>query len=42
MLSFVSKGVGHARFYSDPSTSFGDQVDAALDGPEPPSEGFGL
>ncbi len=42
VLSFVSKGVGHAKFYTDPSTSFGDQVDAALDGPEPPSEGFGL
>ena len=42
ILSFVSKGVGHAKFYSDPSVSFGDQVDATLDGPEPPSEGFGL
>jgi amino acid transporter len=42
ILSFVSKGVGHAKFYTDPSTSFGDQVDAALDGPAPPSEGSGL
>jgi len=42
ILSFVSKGVGHAKFYTDPSVSFGDQVDAALDGPEPPSEGFGV
>jgi amino acid transporter len=41
VLSFVSKGVGHAKFYTDPSTSFGDQVDAELDSPEPPSEGFG-
>jgi amino acid transporter len=42
ILSFVSKGVGHARFYSDPSSSFGDKVDATLDSTEPPSEGFGL
>ncbi len=42
ILSFVSKGVGHAKFYSDPTTSFGDKVDAAFDDPEPPSEGFGL
>jgi amino acid transporter len=42
VLSFVSKGVGHAKFYTDPSTSFGDQVDAELDSPEPPSEGFGV
>jgi amino acid transporter len=42
ILSFVSKGVGHAAFYSDPSSSFGDKVDAALDGTEPPSEGLGL
>jgi hypothetical protein len=42
VLSFVSKGVGHAKFYSDPSTSFGDKVDQAFDGGEPPSEGFGL
>jgi len=42
VLSFVSQGVGHANFYSDPSTSFGDQVDATLDGPAPPSEGHGL
>ncbi len=39
---FVSKGVGHAKFYTDPTTSFGDKVDATLDGGEPPSEGFGL
>jgi amino acid transporter len=42
ILSFISAAVGHARFYSDPSTSFGDKVDAALDSGEPPSEGFGL
>ena len=42
ILSFVSKGVGHAKFYTDPSTSFGDKVDQAFDGGEPPSEGFGL
>ena len=42
VLSFVSKGIGHAQFYSDPSTSFGDKVDQAFDGGEPPSEGFGL
>jgi amino acid transporter len=42
VLSFVSKGVGHAPFYSDPSTSFGDKVEQAFDGGEPPSEGFGL
>ena len=42
VLSFVSKGVGHAKFYSDPTTSFGDKVEAAFDNPEPPSEGFGL
>jgi amino acid transporter len=42
VLSFVSSAVGHARFYSDPSTSFGDKVEAAFDNPEPPSEGFGL
>jgi len=42
VLSFVSKAVGHAKFYTDPSTSFGDQVDSVLDGPEPPSEGSGL
>jgi len=42
VLSFVSKGVGHAKFYSDPSTSFGDQVEATFENPEPPSEGFGL
>ena len=42
VLSFVSKGVGHAKFYTDPSTSFGDKVDQAFDGGEPPSEGFGL
>jgi len=42
VLSFVSQGVGHAKFYTDPSTSFGDQVDATLDGPAPPSEGHGL
>ena len=42
ILSCVSKGVGHATFYTDPSTSFGDKVDEAFDGGEPPSEGFGL
>jgi amino acid transporter len=42
VLSFVAKGVGHAKFYTDPSTSFGDKVDEAFDGGEPPSEGFGL
>ena len=42
ILSFVSKAVGHAKFYSDPTTSFGDKVEAAFDNPEPPSEGFGL
>ena len=36
------KAVGHAKFYSDPTTSFGDKVEAAFDNPEPPSEGFGL
>ncbi len=41
-LSFIAKGVGHAKFYSDPTTSFGDKVEAAFDNPEPPSEGFGL
>ncbi len=41
-LSFVAKAVGHAKFYSDPTTSFGDKVEAAFDKPEPPSEGFGL
>jgi amino acid transporter len=42
ILSFVSAAVGHAKFYSDPTTSFGDKVEAAFDNPEPPSEGFGL
>ena len=42
ILSFVSKGVGHAKFYSDPTTSFGDKVEAAFENPEPPSDGFGL
>ena len=42
VLSFISAAVGHAKFYSDPSTSFGDKVEAAFDNPEPPSEGFGL
>jgi len=41
-LSFIAKAVGHAKFYSDPTTSFGDKVEAAFDNPEPPSEGFGL
>lgn len=31
VLSFVSKAVGHAHFYTDPTTSFGDKVDAVLD-----------
>ena len=31
VLSFISAGVGHAKFYTDPSTSFGDKVDAAFD-----------
>jgi hypothetical protein len=42
VLSFVSEGTGHAKFYSDPSVSFGGKVDQAFDGAEPPSEGFGL
>ena len=42
VLSFVSKAVGHSKFYSDPTTSFGDKVEAAFDNPEPPSEGFGM
>ena len=42
ILSFVSSRVGHAKFYTDPSTSFGDKVDETLDRPEPPSEGSGL
>jgi amino acid transporter len=42
ILSFVSKATGHAKFYSDPSSSFGDKVDQTFDGGEPPSEGFGL
>ena len=42
VLSFISAGVGHATFYTDPSTSFGDKVDAAFDGDDPPSQGPGL
>jgi amino acid transporter len=42
VLSFVSAAVGHAKFYSDPSTSFGDKVDETLDRPAPPSQGSGL
>ena len=42
VLSFVSAAVNKPRFYTDPSTSFGDKVDAELDGPMPPSEGHGL
>jgi amino acid transporter len=42
VLSFISAAVGHAKFYSDPTTSFGDKVEAVFDNPEPPSEGFGL
>ncbi len=41
VLSFVSAATGHAKFYSDPSTSFGDKVEATFDNPEPPSEGPG-
>ena len=41
VLSFISAGVGHAKFYSDPSTSFGDKVDAAFDAGDPPSVGPG-
>jgi amino acid transporter len=39
VLSFISAYVGHAKFYSDPSTSFGDKVEAAFDNPQPPSQG---
>jgi amino acid transporter len=42
VLSFVSKAVGHAKFYTDPSVSFGDQVEAELDSPEPPSGRSGV
>jgi amino acid transporter len=41
ILSFVSAAVGHAKFYSDPSTSFGDKVEATFDKPAPPSGGTG-
>lgn len=41
VLSFVSAAVNKPKFYSDPSTSFGDKVDAELDAPEPPKEGSG-
>jgi amino acid transporter len=42
VLSFISAAVGHAKFYSDPTTSFGDKVEAAFDNPEPPTGGPGL
>jgi len=42
VLSFVAQAVNKPSFYSDPSTSYGDKVDAELDAPEPPSEGAGL
>ena len=42
VLSFVAQAVNRPSFYSDPSTSYGDKVDAELDAPAPPSEGPGL
>ncbi|HTX70782.1 MAG TPA: hypothetical protein VMH50_16775 [Thermoleophilia bacterium] len=37
-----AQAVNKPSFYSDPSTSYGDKVDAELDAPAPPSEGPGL